>query len=201
MNHTRLPSVLFRQPEQGPGMPFYTAPSQSNMLFSQYGSLPMPPPISLPGHSHSRNSSSSSMKRLSELLQPQQNSPQGSPRQIRCASEHARHRHVSLGDSLGQLPRPTTPEQAAQPHSVPNTVRQERRTPMPRSQTIFWDDSKYAGSAPGSPEGERQRRHSAVRPVLKASHTGGSVAEGSRGRVRLGRQIGGSPRRCKPWSE
>lgn len=193
MAETRLPSLLFQQRDP---QPFYAGPSQSSMSFAQYGALPLPPPISFPGQpSHSRNSSSGSVKRQSELFLPQQPvTSQGSLRQARRASEYslARPRPISLGDSLGpgqgqgqgqgQSIRPSTPDQVPQPNSVPNTVRQERRAPMPRSQTIFWDDSEYAGSAPGSPEGERERRHSTVRPALKANLTGGPAADGARGR-------------------
>jgi hypothetical protein len=193
MAETRLPSLLFQQRDP---QPFYAGPSQSSMSFAQYGALPLPPPISFPGQpSHSRNSSSGSMKRQSELFLPQQPATsQGSPRQARRASEYslARPRPISLGDLLGpgqgqgqgqgQSARPSTPDQVPQANSVPNTVRQERRAPMPRSQTIFWDDSEYAGSAPGSPEGERERRHSVVRPALKANLTGGPAADGARGR-------------------
>ncbi|WVQ99537.1 hypothetical protein IAU59_006673 [Kwoniella sp. CBS 9459] len=179
MTETRLPEVLFRQPDpymNGVHYPGYSPFPHSGSMqqLSNYPMLPPPPPIPTSG----RNRRDSSGSRLVDFPNSYPSSPANS--HSRRVSELPRPRPASMGDSLASmLPRhPATPDQYGQTGSAPSTVRAERKS-MVRSQTVFWDDQTYAHMSPANQARDRDN----MPPPLRPNMTGGSSAsEGLRGR-------------------
>ncbi|OCF32973.1 hypothetical protein I316_05311 [Kwoniella heveanensis BCC8398] len=185
MGETRLPEMLFRQPEpymNGVPYPAYSPfPHSSSMQqLSNYPMLPPPPPIPAAG----RNRRDSSGSRLLDFPNSYPSSP-SSGSHSRRVSELPRPRPASMGDSLASMypRRPTSPDHHGQTGSAPSTVRAERKS-MVRSQTVFWDDQTYAQMSVSDQERDRDRRDSTFKPPpLRPDMTGGSSgSEGLRGR-------------------
>ncbi|WWD03346.1 hypothetical protein V865_001398 [Kwoniella europaea PYCC6329] len=189
MGETRLPEMLFRQPEpymNGIPYPSYSSfPSSGSMQFAPpYSPLPMPV---MPAAGRSRLDSSTSGRR-SEFAPPSfPSSPTGS--YSRRASDQPRPRPASMGDALagtgmasapGTPGRPSPREFESGSGSAPNTVRAERKS-MARSQTVFWDESSYAQSPP--PDNRRRDSHTSFKEPIRPNMTGNSSgSEGPRGR-------------------
>ncbi|WVW84107.1 hypothetical protein I302_106136 [Kwoniella bestiolae CBS 10118] len=182
MGETRLPEMLFRQPEpymNGMSYPSYSPfPTSGSMQFSApYSPLPMPVMPAAGGRSR-RDSSGSG--RAFEFAPPSfPSSPTSS--YARRASEQSRPRPASMGDALTDTAiasAPGTPRRVtreASSGSAPNTVRAERKS-MARSQTVFWDESSYAQSPP--PDRGRDN-DKPIRPSMTGNSSG---SEGPRGR-------------------
>ena len=165
MNETRLPDILFSQPQIM--FPQYSGHFPS---FPGYGgdarySIPVIPHFA--PHGHLRTASGSSSHRQSDCIFPTENRASAQQR-IRRSSEDPRLRPLPI-DTMSTTPRQTgiTPS-----GSAPTTIRDERR-PLPRSQTVYWDDSEYA-DAELDQQGRPRNRESTLRPSL----TGGDPPRG-----------------------
>ncbi|ORY32855.1 hypothetical protein BCR39DRAFT_557413 [Naematelia encephala] len=155
MAETRLPDILFSQPETFMSGYGYGVP------FPQYPMLPPAAPYA------GLNRSSSSQP----TLYPTGTFPSMSSLQVsRRVSDQPRPRPASFGDSFAQeLPRRETPELTQANGSVASTVKRQRQI-LPRSQTVFWDDAEYAGAVPS--------RDSSPRSVDKRPNLTGDAPRG-----------------------
>ncbi|WWC70166.1 uncharacterized protein I206_104114 [Kwoniella pini CBS 10737] len=196
MGETRLPEMLFQQPEpyiNGMSYPSYSPfPTSGSMNFGQYSPLPMPV---MPAAGKSRRDSSSSPRRNDFAPPSFPSSP--SSTYARRATDTSRPRPASMGDSLpaAAMTRPRTPDnQQSHTGSAPNTGRAQRKS-MTRSQTVFWDESAYAQSPPLEGLADSRERNGS-RVFIKPNVTGNS--SGSEGLGQRGRSYNNSMTQLPP---
>ena len=165
MNETHLPDILFSQPQT-----MFTHYSGHFPSFHVSGEGPryaIPVIPHFAPHEHTRTASGSSSHRQSDYILPTESSV-SSPQRIRRSSENPRLRPLPI-DTISTTSRQ---DMMKQPGSAPATIPGERG-PLPRSQTVYWDDSEYADAGHGHQSGPRNRE-STLRPSL----TGGDPPRG-----------------------
>lgn len=154
MRETRLPDQLFAQPAYiqpgyAPQADYFVPPPVAPFapsMYSPYGGLPMPPPIGR----ESRRGSATSINRMSmpaDLEPPVLPNPltrQGTGDSgYGASSKRATTMAVSTSH---QDMRPSARDDV----SPSSTTRSGTRAPLPRSQTVYWDDAEYSNGPAGA---------------------------------------------------
>ncbi|TYJ58686.1 hypothetical protein B9479_000522 [Cryptococcus floricola] len=191
MGETRLPDMLFKQPDPYSAMPFPAgAGNRMSMAMPFAPVMNMPLPV-MPAAGHVRRESGSS--RASQRTPASEYgsyppSPAEEQKRRRMTSDVAKRRPSSTGDALGAYS--SNNRSQSQQRSLGGSSQNlaalgsgRKRQSMVRSQTVFWDDAQYA---PPSADNQGSSLKAPQAPLHGESTGASSNSSENRGRPKDG---------------
>ncbi|ODO09142.1 hypothetical protein I350_02742 [Cryptococcus amylolentus CBS 6273] len=188
MGETRLPDMLFKQPDPYSAMPFPAgAGNRMSMAMPFAPVMNMPLPV-MPAAGHVRresNSSRASQRTPASEYGSYPPSPADEQRRRRMISDVAKRRPSSTGDALGAYSsnNRSQSQQRSLGGSSQNLAAGRKRQSMVRSQTVFWDDAQYA---PPSADNQGSSLKAPQAPLHGESTGASSNSSENRGRPKDG---------------
>ncbi|WVQ73981.1 hypothetical protein IAR50_003562 [Cryptococcus sp. DSM 104548] len=198
MGETRLPDMLFKQPDPYAAMPFPAGAGNRlsmGMPFAPVMNMPLPV---MPAAGHARRESDSSRGSIRTPVSEYGSwppSPADEQKRRRMTSDVAKRRPASTGDALGAYGSDNRSLSQGQSLAGTGTGSAQNlvalggsgraRQSMMRSQTVFWDDAQYA------PPSDNSGGLKVPQAPLRSEQTGTSSTslENNRGRPRDGPPI------------